>query len=348
MTTVFISYRRETAAAEARALFNDLVARLGKSSVFMDVDSIALGRDFRSVLQATLGSCDLMLVIIDKDWAGAKDEGGRTRLADPRDFVRMEVEAALKRDIAVTPVLVNGAHMPAAEQLPPEIRDLAYRNGFELSFTRWESDVREMIRRLGLVETAASSGQIEMDRRSTAPEKAAGRSIPIRHVWVLVFALIIAASSIPLFLLYRYEHQPAENKTGGTGLVGRPATTGFRISDYLGEWTNADPNTRSITRLSVQKDGEKLFVHAWGKCHPTDCDWKTAQATAFRRSVAEISVDAPVDSVGATFSFSFAETRMMLRLSTRDNLTSIVNTHFTDSSGRADYEATNQFVRAPR
>jgi formylglycine-generating enzyme required for sulfatase activity len=150
MSTVFISYRRENTAGEARALFNDLVARLGENSVFMDVDSIALGRDFRSVLQETTASCDLMLVLIGRNWADAKDEGGRIRLKNPTDYVRLEIEAALKRDIAVTPVFVQGAHMPAPEDLPAEIRDLAYRNGFELSHNRWESDVGEMVRRFDL------------------------------------------------------------------------------------------------------------------------------------------------------------------------------------------------------
>jgi formylglycine-generating enzyme required for sulfatase activity len=150
MTTVFISYRRETGAGEARALFNDLVAKLGEGSVFMDVDSIALGRDFRSILQATLASCDLMLVLIDKNWAEAKDKQGRSRLNNPKDFVRMEIEAALKRNIAVTPILVQGATIPDADQLPEEIADLAYRNGFEIAHNRWESDVKEMIRRLNI------------------------------------------------------------------------------------------------------------------------------------------------------------------------------------------------------
>src|ERR1700740_1543289 len=166
MNTVFISYRRETTAGEARALFNELLGKLGKNSVFMDVDSIALGRDFRGALQKTLESCDLMLVLIGKDWADVKDEEGRPRLQNPRDFVRLEIEAALKRDIIVTPILVQGAHMPAPEQLPAEIRDLVYRNGFELSHNRWESDFAEMIRRLNLdiakesrrVEQSASSG----------------------------------------------------------------------------------------------------------------------------------------------------------------------------------------------
>jgi hypothetical protein len=162
MSTVFISYRRQTAAGEARALFNDFVARLGKGSVFMDVDSISLGRDFRSVLQKTLASCDLMLVMIDKDWATAKDERGRIRLENTGDYVRMEIETALKRDIAVTPVLIQGAHMPAADELPAEVRDLAYRNGFDLSHNRWESDLGELIRRLGL-DVPEHGGQVATD-----------------------------------------------------------------------------------------------------------------------------------------------------------------------------------------
>jgi hypothetical protein len=126
----------------------------------MDVDSIALGRDFRSVLQKTLDSSDLMLVLIGKNWADVKDEEGQARLENSGDFVRLEIEAALKRDIVVTPILVQGAHMPAPKQLPEEIRGLAYRNGFELSHNRWESDVREMIRRLGL-EPPQTQGQAE-------------------------------------------------------------------------------------------------------------------------------------------------------------------------------------------
>src|SRR4051794_8674606 len=145
MSTVFISYRRDQTAGEARALFNDLVERLGKSSVFMDVDNIALGRDFRYVLQERLASCDLMLVLIGRNWADAKDELGRPRIEDTNDFVRLEIGAALKRNIPVTPILVQGARIPAVEQLPDELKDLAYRNGVELSHSRWESDVREMI-----------------------------------------------------------------------------------------------------------------------------------------------------------------------------------------------------------
>jgi hypothetical protein len=144
----------------------------------MDVDSIALGRDFRNTLHEVLGIIDVMLVIIDKDWTGVKDEGGRTRLEDPSDYVRLEVEAALKRDIVVTPVLVKGARMPAPEQLPAEIRDLVYRNGFELSHDRWESDVGELVRRLALTRPERG-GQIETAPQSIVSGGTIGRSVPI-------------------------------------------------------------------------------------------------------------------------------------------------------------------------
>ena len=172
MGTVFISYRREITAGEARALFNELLGKLGKNSVFMDVDSIALGRDFRGALQKTLESCDLMLVLIGRDWAEVKDEEGRPRLHNPGDFVRLEIEAALKRDIVVTPILVQGAHMPAPKQLPAEIRDLVYRNGFELSHSRWESDVAEMTRRLNL-DIAQEGRRVEQPASTAAAPEAA-------------------------------------------------------------------------------------------------------------------------------------------------------------------------------
>jgi hypothetical protein len=137
----------------------------------MDVDSIALGRDFRGALQKTLESCDLMLVLIGRDWADVKDEEGRPRLHNPGDFVRLEIEAALKRDIVVTPILVQGAHMPAPEQLPADIRDLVYRNGFELTHNRWESDFAEMTRRLNL-DIDKEGGRVEQPASTTAAPNA--------------------------------------------------------------------------------------------------------------------------------------------------------------------------------
>jgi hypothetical protein len=150
MGAVFVSYRRGDSEGQARALSVELTDMLGKSSVFMDVDSLALGRDFRESLQTNLASCDCFLALIGPHWLDVKDDSGKRRLDSPTDYVRQEISAALKRGIPVTPVLLQGARIPAADDLPEDIRDLAYRNGFELSHLRWESDVAEMVRRLGL------------------------------------------------------------------------------------------------------------------------------------------------------------------------------------------------------
>ena len=115
MAKVFISYPRETGSGEARALCNELAARLDRQSVVMDVDSFSLGRDFRKELQKVLESCDIMLVLINKDWSDAENEAGRRRLDDDGDYVRLEIETALERDIVVTPILLGGAKLPSVE-----------------------------------------------------------------------------------------------------------------------------------------------------------------------------------------------------------------------------------------
>jgi internalin A len=169
VSTVYISYRRQTASGEARTLFNDLQAQLGKNAVFMDDEGKTGSKLRKARHKRAIASCDIMLVIIDKDWAAAKDESGRVRLQNVDDVVRMEIEAGLKRDILVTPILVQGAYMPSSEDLPGTIRDLAYRNGCELSHNRWESDVREMIRLLGL-DDLEQRKQVAIRRRPVALE----------------------------------------------------------------------------------------------------------------------------------------------------------------------------------
>ena len=173
MGAVFVSYRREDSEGQARALFNELAHLIGKDSVFMDVDSIALGRDFRQIIQERLETCDLLLVLIGPDWLDAKDDAGNRRLESPTDFVRQEIAAALKRNISVTPVFLRGAQMPEPEHLPDDLKDLAYRSGFELSHTRWESDIQEMLRRLGLAKREDS----QESRHSVTVTTEAGKHV---------------------------------------------------------------------------------------------------------------------------------------------------------------------------
>lgn len=145
MRAIFISYRRQDSEGEAGRLFDDLVAHFGERTVFMDVATIQPGHDFRKAIDTNVSKCDVLLAIIGPGWLDARSTGEERRLDDPNDFVRIETAAALRRDIAVIPVLVRGAKMPRVEGLPGELADLAYRNAVELTHARWKSDVQVLI-----------------------------------------------------------------------------------------------------------------------------------------------------------------------------------------------------------
>ena len=148
MRAIFISYRRDDAEGEAGRLFDDLVGVFGEKSVFMEVAAIEVGRDFRKAIDESVATCGVLLALIGKDWIDAKNEAGQRRLDNPSDFVRLETASALKRDIPVVPVLVRGARMPQPEQLPDDLKELAYRNGVELTHARWNSDLQLLIKAL--------------------------------------------------------------------------------------------------------------------------------------------------------------------------------------------------------
>jgi len=145
---IFISYRRSDSQGESGRLFDDLIRHFSKNAVFMDVVGIDAGRDFRRAIDDSVQSCSVLLAMLGPLWLEASDEQGSRRLDYEIDYVRLEIAAALRRDIPVVPVLLRGAKMPRAEQLPEEIADLAYRNAVELTHARWKSDVQLLIKAL--------------------------------------------------------------------------------------------------------------------------------------------------------------------------------------------------------
>ena len=148
MGAIFISYRREDSEGHAGRLFEDLREVFGADSVFMDVVGIEPGVDFRKTIDAKVTSCSVLLALMGRQWIDLKTAEGRRRLDDPGDFVRIETAAALRRDIPVIPVLVQGATMPTEAQLPDDLKGLAFRNGVELTHARWESDLQLLVRAL--------------------------------------------------------------------------------------------------------------------------------------------------------------------------------------------------------
>ena len=132
ITHIFVSYRRIDSADIAGRIYDRLIGRFEKKSIFKDVDSIPLGLDFKEYLDKQVGECKVLLAVIGDRWLDASNASGKRRLDDPADFVRIEIESALERNIPVIPLLVRGASMPREEDLPPSLRKLVYRNGIPI------------------------------------------------------------------------------------------------------------------------------------------------------------------------------------------------------------------------
>ena len=159
---LFICYRREETAAHAGRLYDAVAARFGERSVFMDIE-LEPGIDFVDRISDVVGACHVFLVVVGPTWATLRNGGNRPRIADTQDFVRLEVETALRRrDVRVIPLLVDGARMPHSEDLPEELRTLTRRNALELSDLRWRYDIGRLMGTLedvlGTVTMAVPAG----------------------------------------------------------------------------------------------------------------------------------------------------------------------------------------------
>jgi hypothetical protein len=120
---VFISYRRGDCARHARPVSDHLEGALGRDFAFMDVDAIALGTNFAKVSHEELAKRDGLLVVIGANWLHAGDEHGNRRLDDPNDLARIEIATAFQRNIPEIPILLDGARIPAAGQLPEDLKE---------------------------------------------------------------------------------------------------------------------------------------------------------------------------------------------------------------------------------
>jgi TIR domain len=142
---VFISYRRQETSGLAGRLYDRLAARFGDDQVFMDVDTITLGVDFAEVITQAVSTCEVLLAVIGSRWLAISDAEGRRRLDDPDDIVRLEIAAALERDIRVIPVLVEGAAMPHREKLPESLVRLTRRNALSLRHESFRADADRLL-----------------------------------------------------------------------------------------------------------------------------------------------------------------------------------------------------------
>jgi len=143
--SIFISYRRGDGPGFAGRLYDRLEQEFSAERVFLDVDNIAPGLDFVEVLHNKVAACDVLLAVIGRTWADARDGNGELRLHNPDDFVRIEIEQALNQGKRVIPVLVDGAEMPPRKSVPESLHPLLRRNAVRLTHEGFRSDVERLV-----------------------------------------------------------------------------------------------------------------------------------------------------------------------------------------------------------
>lgn len=136
---IFLAYRRRDSAAHVGRLADRLKAEFGEGQVFEDI-GLTVGVDYVENIRRVLQRATVMLVVIGPRWLNHKARGGGRQIDESSDLHREEIRTALERRILVVPVLVGGAKMPRADELPPDIQGLARRQKIDVSESRWDHD----------------------------------------------------------------------------------------------------------------------------------------------------------------------------------------------------------------
>jgi YARHG domain/TIR domain len=145
MTMIMVSYRRADAQDMAGRIADYLISKYGENSVFFDVNSIPTGVNYHNRIEKAIIGSHVMVAVIGQHWIGQNPDGKTSRLHDPGDPVRVEIEAAMKHNKPILPLLVNGTTMPEECELPDSRRELHSYNGARIDSGQ---DFRLHMRRL--------------------------------------------------------------------------------------------------------------------------------------------------------------------------------------------------------
>ena len=228
MAKIFISYRPQDSAGVAWRIHDRLSTHFGKDAVLMDIDASPSGVDFRKVIDATVGQCDVALAVIGTKWAGDTDTP--RRIDDPRDFVRIELESVFQRNLPVIPILIDDTPMPREADLPPSLTSLAFRHAIDVHqgqdlHRRFDVLIREIELRLQPVKFpgTAAYGQ---PQQAAISSQIVGASLK-RHstLWLWSFVAILASLAFPGIVVPLVTHGPSFTETGPKPALEAPAPT---------------------------------------------------------------------------------------------------------------------------
>lgn len=237
---LFISYRRDDAAGYARALAESLGRHWGAERVFLDVDDLQAGQPFAAALKQAVAGSAVLLVLIGHRWAG-QGPSGRCRLHDPDDFVRREVALGLSGQARVIPVLLDGAPLPTAAELPEELLPLLQRQAFPLDNARYADDLSRLV--------AALSATPAVPLPHQTPDAFAAPGRRRVGVWLGAALLVSAGVGIGWWGLHRTPAPAGASAPPPQGVD--PALQGHWQADVVYPW----PNARYRETFSFSADG---------------------------------------------------------------------------------------------
>src|SRR5215211_5319010 len=244
---VFINYRREDASGHAGRLYDALTERLGSEHVFMDVDAIRPGENFAKVLDQSVESCDVLIALIGRRWASSADREARRRLERPEDYVRLELQTALKSPrTRVIPALVQGAEMTTSDALPEALRDFSMRQAIELSDARWRSDVERLIRELEGGSFESETTPFERPLRPNRPaQPTRGHEAPQRRGWAVAAAMVASAAAAIVVAVIATGGSSPPQSSSASSTPSRPTTPTTKRT------TRTAPSPSTTTRSTV-------------------------------------------------------------------------------------------------
>jgi hypothetical protein len=201
---IFISYRREDSGANALGISQYLEHEFGRKNVFIDVDMRA-GAKFPTVLEDRLSECKVMLALIGPGWLNAQDDQGNRRLDNPDDWVRLEIAHALRRNVTVIPVRVNGTPLPLKSALPDDMRSLLDHQAVSVSLAGFRHEMASLVRDIRAVPTKQSW-------RRVGPIAAAAAAI---IAILAVVGLVGAQNAVNRIGGLAFSHQAPATNAGG-------------------------------------------------------------------------------------------------------------------------------------
>ena len=210
----------------------------------MDVDDIPPGADFAAHIDARVGSCDAMVVVIGKDWLTARNTEGQLRLSDPNDFVGLEVSMALQRGVLVIPVPVGGASLPKAEQLRADLKGLARRNALTIDDRDFQRDTDNLIT---AIDKATNLKKPVPGSSGEAARAEMRKKLLRRMIWKVPIILLLVSFAV----WWEWRKQPAIDTTTSAFST---AFTGSWAGDVTYSW-----GAKYSEPFFFQPEGNKLF-----------------------------------------------------------------------------------------